>query len=118
MSFFSTAALFIEVTEKYLKKAFKLTHDFENMSKQIQLLQQLYKSDIPEDLKKVGTITFTAKYAGSSEASFEFMLPVKREFMLPVKREFILPVKREFMLPIKREFILPVKREFILPVKR
>ena len=73
------------------------------MSKQTPLLQQLYKSGIPEALKKAGTITFTAKYSGSSEASSEFMLPVKREYILPVKREFKLPVKREFILPAKRE---------------
>ncbi|KAL5271418.1 hypothetical protein ACHWQZ_G001906 [Mnemiopsis leidyi] len=41
-------------------------------------MKQLFKSAVPEALKKVGTVTFTAKYSQNAEASSQFVLPVKQ----------------------------------------
>ena len=37
----------------------------------------MYRSNVPEALKKVGTITFIAEYAQTAKADFQFILPVK-----------------------------------------
>ena len=37
----------------------------------------MYSSNVPEALKKVGTITFNAEYAQTAKADFQFILPVK-----------------------------------------
>ena len=37
----------------------------------------MYSSNVPEALKKVGTVTFNAEYAQTAKADFQFILPVK-----------------------------------------
>ena len=37
----------------------------------------MYSSNVPEALKKIGTVTFNAEYDQTDKADFQFILPVK-----------------------------------------